>query len=363
MQLRFERARGKAAKPATLKDVAAAAGVHVSTASRTLNPMTRHLVAVNVAARVERAAQKLDYRPDLVATSLRTGRSRLIGVLVPDIADPVFSPILGGITESLLAKGYSTVIADVGSDQNRQLELIEGLMARRVDGLVLATVSRKDAVVDHCLRSGLPAVLVYRTESQPRLSTVVSDDAGGMKLAVDHLVELGHRRIAHVAGPQHLSTGFLRRRGFEAAAKTHGLKAADVTVEVAAAYSRAEGQRVAGALLDAGRDVTAIVAANDLLALGVYDALTARQLRCPANVSVVGHNDMPLVDMVSPPLTTVRISHREMGEEAARMMLEELSGEGHRERTVTLTPALIIRSSTTTATTNNGQKSSANRMR
>jgi LacI family transcriptional regulator len=279
--------------------------------------------------------------------------------LVPDIADPVFSPILGGITESLLAKGYSTVIADVGSDQDRQIELIEGLMARRVDGLVLATVSRKDPVVDHCLRSGLPAVLVYRTESQPRLSTVVSDDAGGMKLAVDHLVGLGHRRIAHVAGPQHLSTGFLRRRGFEAAAKVHGLRAADVISEVAGAYSRTEGKRVAGALLDARRDLTAIVAANDLLALGVYDALAARKLRCPADVSVVGHNDMPLVDMVSPPLTTVRISHREMGEEAAQMMLEELSGRGHRERAVTLTPTLVVRSSSGAVKRKIGYQSSA----
>jgi LacI family transcriptional regulator len=342
MQLPVKHARSKAA---TLKDVAAAAGVHASTASRTLNPITRHLVAGNVALRVERAAQKLDYRPDLVAASLRTGRSRLIGVLVPDIADPVFSPILGGITESLLAVGYSTVIADVGSNHDRQIELIEGLMARRVDGLVLATVSRKDdPVVDHCLRRGLPAVLVKRTESQPRLSTVVSDDAGGMKLAVDHLVALGHRRIGHVAGPQHVSTGFLRRRGFEAAVKKHGLPAA-IAVEVARAYSRAEGRRVAGALLDARGDLTAIVAANDLLALGVYDALNARKLLCPADISVVGHNDMPLVDMVSPPLTTVRISHREMGEVAARMMLEELAGQSHRERAVTLTPTLIIRSS------------------
>jgi LacI family transcriptional regulator len=358
MQLRLERATGKAVKPATLKDVAAAAGVHVSTASRTLNPVTRHLVAVNVAARVEQAAQKLDYRPDLVATSLRTGRSRLIGVLVPDIADPVFSPILGGITESLLAEGYSTVIADAGGDRDRQIELIEGLMARRVDGLVLATVSRKDSVVDHCLRRALPVVLVNRTESRPRLSTVVSDDAGGMKLAVDHLVKLGHRRIGHVAGPQHVSTGFLRRQGFEAAVRKHRLPQVDVAVAFAGAYSRAEGGRVAAALLEARSDLTAIVAANDLLALGVYDALNARKLRCPADISVVGHNDMPLVDMVSPPLTTVRISHREMGEEAARMMLEELSGRGHRQRAVTLTPILIIRSSTKGL---NGQAATRNR--
>jgi LacI family transcriptional regulator len=343
---RLNRASVKSAKPTTLKEVAAAAGVHVSTASRTLNPMTRHLVADSVAVRVEQVAQKLNYRPDLVAASLRTGRSRLIGVLVPDIADPVFSPILGGIAEVLLAEGYSTVIADVGSNQHRQIELIEGLVARRVDGLVLATVSREDPVVDHCLCHGLPAVLVNRTESQPRLSTVVSDDAGGMKLAVDHLVDLGHRRIGHVAGPQRVSTGFLRRRGFEAAAKARGLGADEIAVDVAAAYSRAEGARVAGALVDARQDLTAIVAANDLLALGVYDALKARALRCPADVSVVGHNDMPLIDMVSPPLTTVRISHREMGEEAARMLLEELSGRGRRERKVTLTPTLIVRSST-----------------
>jgi LacI family transcriptional regulator len=327
----------------TLRDVAAAAGVHVSTASRTLNPMTRHLVADLVAARVEQAAQNLDYRPDLVAASLRTGRSRLIGVLVPDIADPVFSPILSGIADALLADGYSTVIADVGSNQEREVELVDGLMARRVDGLVLATVSRSDPVVDHCIDRELPVVLVNRTESDPRLSAIVSDDAAGMRLAVEHLVELGHRRIGHVAGPQHVSTGHLRRRGFEVAAEACGIEAA---IEIAQAYSRAEGARVAGMLLDAHRDLTAIVAANDLLALGVYDALRERERACPLDVSVVGHNDMPLVDMVSPPLTTVRICHREMGEQAARMLLEEISGSHAPQRTVTLAPQLVLRAST-----------------
>ncbi|HTI86536.1 MAG TPA: LacI family DNA-binding transcriptional regulator [Alphaproteobacteria bacterium] len=327
----------------TLRDVAAAAGVHVSTASRTLNPATRHLVADPVAARVEQAAQKLDYRPDLVAASLRTGRSRLIGVLVPDIADPVFSPILSGIADALLADGYSTVIADVGSNQEREVELVDGLMARRVDGLVLATVSRSDPVVDHCIDRELPVVLVNRSESDPRLSAIVSDDDAGMRLAVEHLADLGHRHIGHVAGPQHVSTGFLRRRGFEAAAAARGI---DAAIEVANAYSRAEGARIGGALLDSSRDLTAIVAANDLLALGVYDALRERGLACPQDVSVVGHNDMPLVDMVSPPLTTVRISHREMGEQAARMLLEEISGSHAPQRTVTLAPQLVLRAST-----------------
>ncbi|MGE5539232.1 MAG: LacI family DNA-binding transcriptional regulator [Gemmatimonas sp.] len=337
---------GKTGKPVTLKEVAAAAGVHVSTASRTLNPMTRHLVADLVAARVEQAAQKLDYRPDLVAASLRTGRSRLIGVLVPDIADPVFSPILSGIAEVLLADGYSTVIADVGGDQEREIELVDGLMARRVDGLVLATVSRSDPVVDHCIDRELPVVLVNRNEAEPRLSAVISDDGGGMRLAVDHLVDLGHRRIGHVAGPQHVSTGYLRRLGFEGAARARGLAPEDTAVEVANAYSRAEGARIGGLLLDSRRDLTAIVAANDLLALGVYDALRERNLSCPDDISVVGHNDMPLVDMVSPPLTTVRIGHREMGEQAARMLLDEISGGHAPHRTVTIAPQLVQRAST-----------------
>ena len=336
----------KPARPVTLKDVAAAAGVHVSTVSRTLNPQTRRLVADEVAARVEQTAEDLGYRPDLVAASLRTGRSRLIGVLVPDIADPVFSPILSGIAETLATEGYSAVIADVGSNQARQMELIDGLMGRRVDGLVLATVSRSDPVVEYCVERHVPVVLAYRTEMHPRVSAVVSDDADGMALAVQHLIDLGHRRIGHVAGPQHVSTGFLRRRGFEAAAKAHGLRAEEIAVETAASYSRAEGAKTAARLLEKHPVLTAIVAANDLLALGVYDALKARELTCPNDVSVVGHNDMPLVDMVSPPLTTVRIGHREMGEEAARLLLEEIAGTAGAKRTVTLKPQLIVRSST-----------------
>lgn len=336
----------KAAKPVTLKDVAAAAGVHVSTVSRTLNPQTRRLVADEVAARIEQTAVDLGYRPDLVAASLRTGRSRLIGVLVPDIADPVFSPILSGIAEALAMEGYSAVIADVGGNQARQMELIDGLMGRRVDGLVLATVSRSDPVVEYCVERDVPVVLAYRTETHPRVSAVVSDDAEGMGLAVQHLIDLGHRRIGHVAGPQHVSTGHLRRRGFEAAARAHGLRSEEIAVETAAAYSRAGGAKTASHLLEKHPVLTAIVAANDLLALGVYDALKARGLSCPNDISVVGHNDMPLVDMVSPPLTTVRIGHREMGEEAARLLLEEIAGTAGAKRTVTLKPQLIVRAST-----------------
>ena len=136
----------------TLKQVAERAGVHASTASRALNLATRSMVVAEVVARVEKAAAELGYRRDPVAASLRTGRSRLVGVLVPDIANPVFSPILSGASEFFAAQGYALIVADVGNDEGRQIDLVEGLAAHRVDGLILATVSREDPLVDYCLQ-------------------------------------------------------------------------------------------------------------------------------------------------------------------------------------------------------------------
>jgi LacI family transcriptional regulator len=330
----------------TLKQVAEAAGVHASTVSRALNPSTRSMVAPAVVARVVKAAAKLSYRPDPVAASLRTGRSKLVGILVPDIANTVFAPILSGAGERLSAHGYSVIVADVGNDRDRQLELAAGLLARRVDGLILATVSRDDPLAAFCLEQNLPAVLVNRAETHARLPAVVSDDALGMQLAVDHLVELGHRRIGHLAGPAQHSTGFLRRRGFGHALSAHGLDPAAAPCEVAAAYNREEGAAAMRRLLDAHPEVTAIVAANDLLALGAYDVLRERGLDCPRDLSIVGHNDMPLVDMVHPPLTTVRISHQEMGRQAADLLQQAIEQDGIAVRNVVLPSRLIVRGST-----------------
>jgi LacI family transcriptional regulator len=167
-----------------------------------------------------------------------------------------------------------------------------------------------------------------------------------MRLAVDHLVSLGHRRIGHIAGPQDVSTGALRRAGFKAAAARAGLPAKNLAIETARAYTRDEGRLTALRLLDRERPPTAIVAANDLLALGIYDALGARGLTCPADISVVGHNDMPYVDMLSPPLTTVRIAQREMGNEAARLLLGAITGPVAPRQRVVLEPKLIVRQST-----------------
>lgn len=319
--------------------------VHPSTVSRALNPATRYLVADDVADRVLAVVEKLGYRRNLLAAGLRTGRSHLIGMLVPDIANTVFSPILSGAAERLAAEGFSTVVADVGRDPSRQLDIARGLVTRQVEGLVLATVQRDDPVVDFCIAQGIPAVLVNRAEEKRRLSAVVSDDALGMQLAVDHVVGLGHREVAHLAGPETVSTGHLRRRAFYNAMDHHGLRGADFH-ESADGYTREEGAEATRRLLDRRPQVTAIVAANDLLALGAYDVARERGLRVPEDLSVVGHNDMPMVDMVAPPLTTVRISQRALGREAADLLLQRLKGDGTETRNIVLAPSLVVREST-----------------
>jgi Transcriptional regulators len=165
-----------------------------------------------------------------------------------------------------------------------------------------------------------------------------------MRLAVDHLVSTGHRHIGHLSGPLNTSTGLLRRDGFSRAMAHHGLP---VHIEEASRFTREAGVAPARALIAGTAGITAIVAANDLLALGIFDAMRMLGLRCPDDISVVGHNDMPLVDLISPPLTTVRIEHREMGRGAAKLLLEEIDHHDAAAQHVILQPELIVRASTT----------------
>jgi LacI family transcriptional regulator len=338
--------RATSLQSVTLRDVAKNAGVHLSTASRALDPAKRHLIADTVVTKIAAIADKLGYRRDPIAASLRTRRSKLVGVVVPDIANPVFSPIIAAITETLSEAGYSTIVADGGQDRKRQSTLVGELIARRVDGLVLATVRRDDPILRECLRENLPVVLVNRTDETDRVSSVVTDDSAGMRLAVEHLFELGHRQIGHIAGPVHISTGYLRRLGFVEAMRARGLAPLPETIVEATAYEREAGEAAAIELLERNPQLTAIAAANDLLALGVYRAIARAGLSCPRDISVVGHNDMPLADMVEPPLTTIRIGPREMGHDAARLMIARIQEPDAAVKRVVLSPSLVVRAST-----------------
>jgi LacI family transcriptional regulator len=328
----------------TIREVAARAGVNMSTVSRALNPAARHLISDEAVVRVIEAAKELGYRQNKVASALTSGRSHVIAVLLPDIENAVFPPIVRGIEERLAEDGYAVLIANAAGSPADRERILEQMFSRQVDGLVVATASRDDQVVRRCILEHVPVVLVNRAEEHRLAPEVINDDFYSMQLAVDHLVGLGHRRIAHVAGPLHLSTGHARWQGVQMAMHRH--QASQVPMVESAEYTREAGRLACTALLRRYRSTTAIVASNDLIALGCYDAIRAAGLHCPHDISVIGHNDIPLVDMVSPPLTTLRIQHREMGRQAAQLLLKLLVSLDQQAVRITLSPELIVRQST-----------------
>jgi LacI family transcriptional regulator len=333
----------------TLKDVAARAGVHPATASRALNPETRQMVSDPTARRVIAAATALGYRPNAVARSLRTRRSHTIGVLIPDLNNPLFPPMVRGLEDRLAADGYVALIGNTDGRLDRERQVFEQMRARHVDGYAIATARLHSPLLAEADRDGLNVVLMNRTSDDCSFPSVTVDNERGVRQAVAHLAELGHTRIAYIAGPQGLSTGLSRYRGFLDGIRAAGLSVQPGQVAFAESFTIEEGQRCGREILAAAPRCTAIAAGNDMLAVGCYAAIENAGLTCPADVSVVGFNDMPFIDRLRPPLTTVAFPHYQLGTEAATLLLGRLAGVAGPARIMTLTPEFVIRGSTAPA--------------
>jgi LacI family transcriptional regulator len=335
--------------PVTLKDVAARVGVHPATASRALNPETRILVSEETTRRVLEAADSLGYRPNPLARSLRTRRSHTVGVLIPDLNNPLFPPIVRGLDDRLAEAGYVALIGNTDGDDERERVVFEQMRARHVDGFVLATAHLRSPLLAEAASAELPVVLMNRLAEDYSFPSVSVDNERGIRMSVTHLAALGHRRIAHIAGPQDLSTGLSRYRGYLAAMAASGLPADPGLVVFAGAFSVQEGLRCCRELLELPERCTAVAAGNDMLALGCYAALDAAGLSCPGDLSIVGFNDMPFIDLLRPPLTTVRFPHYQVGTEAAQLLLERIGGTSGPVKILYLAPEFITRGSTTRA--------------
>ena len=333
--------------PPTLKAVAERAGVHVTTASRALNPATSSLVNADTILRVQAAARELRYQPNAIARGLKTARSMSVGVLLPDLTNPLFPPIVRGIEDALAAGGYTTLIANTDNDPERQLALFDTLRARQVDGFIAATARRDDRLFVDAHRDGVKIVLVNRRVLGSGIPSVTADDQEGVAMAMRHLIDLGHTRIAHVAGPADTATGQARQRAYQQTLEEAGISADPALVSTSAEFTEVDGATAARAMLDAaGATPTAVVAGNDTIALGCLDAFAERGLRCPDDISLVGFNDMAFVDRLAPPLTTVRVPHYQIGAEAGRMLLERLANPDLPAKSITLPATLVVRGST-----------------
>ncbi|MER3386412.1 MAG: LacI family DNA-binding transcriptional regulator [Microcella pacifica] len=327
----------------TIADVAALAGVHKATVSRALNDATRGQVNVETLRRVQKAAKSLGYVPNVMARGLRTRLSMTVGVIIPDLTNPIFPPVIRGIENYLSPRGYTALLANTDSRDALERSAVNSLLERQVDGFLIATGVEDHPIIPALFERAIPAVMVNRDAGNVPYPLVSGNNAAGVTAAVAHLKELGHRRIIHLAGPSNFSTSRIRAESFVRAC--HEAHVQGTVIDVPS-LSAEDGEKSVDALLAERQTFTAIQASNDLLALGALRSLRAHGLRCPQDVSVIGFNDMPFAEEFSPGLTTVHVPLQEIGTESARILLDSIESRTISSVAVMLPVSLIVRSST-----------------
>ncbi|MEU4195506.1 LacI family DNA-binding transcriptional regulator [Kribbella sp. NPDC026611] len=325
----------------TLADVAAAAGLSGSTVSRALSAPEK--VNATTRERVERIAREMGYVPNHSARSLTAGRTDLIGLMVPDIANPFFPPIIKAVQARGMQHGRTVLIADVDERPADELPRAR-TMRRQVDGLIIASPRTPDDLMDELLALG-PVVFVNR--AVPGAASVVIDEAGGMDQAVEHLAALGHRNIAYLNGPKRSWSNTQRRNAVLAASARLGLELVELGPFEAQVQSG-----VHAADLVIARGITGVIAYDDLIALGVMARLTERGVRTGADISVIGVDDSPMSAMAYPTLTSVHVPGDAAGSQAVDTLLAIIEDrQVEDDEHVVLDSRLIVRSSTGPART------------
>lgn len=329
-----------------LAEVARRAGVSISTASRVVSD-NGYPVADATRRRVVQAVRELNYSPSALARALATRRTRIVGVLVGDVEDPYFSEIVRGVEDVARRSGYLVIVCNTDRDSKTELEYLRTLRSYRLDGVIFAgggldtrehSRGLKRAVA-HLRADGSVVIALARVPAP--VPTLTIDHRGGARAMTEYLLSLGHRRIAVIAGPTHLTTAQDRLAGIREALGTGGLPD-DMVVQ--GAFTYAGGEEAATALLGRPEPPTAIFAVNDLMAVGALDAVRARGLAVPGEVTVVGFGDIAPSRRALPPLTTIGVPRHELGARGMEALLGELN-EGRPAESGLLDYSLQIRGS------------------
>jgi len=327
----------------TISDVASAAGVHPATVSRALNPAAKSQVSAATVKKVQEVATALGYVPNVMARGLRTKLSMTVGVVIPDLTNPIFPPIVRGIENFLAPRGYTALLANTDGRESLEAAVVKSLMERQVDGFIIATGLQDHPLLAELWEQKVPAVMANRGSDQTPYPLVTGNDISGIQASVSLLKKLGHRNIVHLAGPLSFSTSKIRSDAIEKACREEGIRC---TIVQSAALTVEEGQRSMDTLLSENRSFTAVQAGNDLLALGALRSMRRHGLRCPEDISVIGFNDMPFAEDFNPGLTTIRVPLEEIGTESARLLFESITSGKREQVIVTLPVSLIVRAST-----------------
>ncbi|HXS64424.1 MAG TPA: LacI family DNA-binding transcriptional regulator [Streptosporangiaceae bacterium] len=334
----------------SIREVAAKAGVSVGTVSNVLN--RPEIVAESTRRRVQAAIKQLGFVRNESARQLRAGRSRTIGLLVLDVANPFFTDVARGVEDEANESGLAVILCNSDDQVAKERRYLELLEEHRVQGILITPVAAADEHVARLQRRGTPVVLVdSRSVNRGQCSVSVDDVLGG-ELAIAHLLEQGHRKIAFVGGPMSLRQVADRRDGAVRALEAAG-QTTDVLYVVETTALHVAAGREAGALvaeLPAERRPTAMFCANDLLALGALQEMTSRRIRVPDSIAIVGYDDIDFAAAAAVPLTSVRQPRHQLGRAAAQLLLEEaLDGGNHQHRQVIFEPELVVRDSSSTS--------------
>ena len=331
--------------PVTLKELGARARVHPSTVSRVANKDPRLRIAPITRQRIEALLRETDYRPNGIARGLKLRQTFVLAVVIPDITNPFFAAMFRGVEDGASPRGYNVLLCNTDGSPERQRSHLQSLHDRRVDGVILASSFLKDPTVRWLRHQRIPHVLVNRFSDDDHDPFVGSDDLLGGRIATGHLVQLGHRRIGHLAGKPTVSTGVMRRLGYLAALVERGL-APDPRLIIESGYTEEGGAWAAERLFGLDDRPTAIFAVTDMTAVGAFGVARRMGLRVPEDVAIVGYNDIPLASRMVPALTTVHVPIHDFGSAAAQLLLEQIESGEPTQRRVIFNPELIVRGST-----------------
>ncbi len=329
----------------TIVDIGRRLGLSAMTVSRALTGSTE--VSQATRARVLSAARKWNYQPNRWARSLVTRRSSMIGVVIPDISHSFFAEITAGIEEAMERSGYDLLLCHSRGDAARERSEVQMLVASRVDGLIVASVQPENSpgLFAGLRKQNVPFVLIDRFFPGRRFRAALVDDRAVGRLATEHLIGLGHRRIAHVSGPR-LSPGSLRLEGYREAMRRHRLPAPAHWI-AAGDFGIESGRAAMHRFLQRHPRPTAVFAANDPMAIGVLNACREAGLRVPADISVVGAGNIEGIHHPNPFLTTIDWPRTELGRAAAELLLEQIADPGSARADVRqFAPRLLARQST-----------------
>jgi DNA-binding LacI/PurR family transcriptional regulator len=329
-------------KRPTIIDIAERVGVSKSLVSLVMRDAPN--VGQGSRDAVLKAARELGYRPNAAARSLVRQRSRVFGCILSDLHNPFFADVADGIEEAAVAGGYRALLSAGFLDPRREITAVDTLLQLQVDGLIMmGPMMSNDAILESARH--IPVVLIGHGTSGRPLDSVSNDDHAGAAAVIDHLVELGHQRIAHIhAGPVGGSRG--RRRGYEAAMTRHGLGSHIRSVR--GAFTEAGGHAAMRSLIESDDLPTAVFVANDFAAMGALDALDAASIRVPEDVSIVGYDDNVASHSARVALTTVAQPSVEMGRTAVNLLIEQAEQGRETPRRVVMAPRLVVRSTTAT---------------